>query len=296
MKMGEFAWKCKEVHCYLPSTEPYSPWSKSAENAIWELKKEAAQKLTWSGVPQQLWCFALEYELYVRLHTAHEIYTLDGHVSEMVVSVDHLAPKVLAGVSYHEEVDECAIGVLLYELLVGVPPFHNGEPHVSTKTSLPHTMSKSAKGLISNLLEEDPMKRLPLEGLLKHNFVFKPSGGRFFSQAEKLKPNSKSKTCVTADHCEAKGGKTAKTGKEWQLSDFELGHHLRKGAYGRVFLARKHCTKHIVVIKIINKLTAAKDEQQVQIPREINCQNCLHHKNIARTYGYFLTGMTSTLY
>jgi hypothetical protein len=39
MKPGEFARKCKEAHCYLQSTEPYSPWSNSAECEIRELKK-----------------------------------------------------------------------------------------------------------------------------------------------------------------------------------------------------------------------------------------------------------------
>eukprot|EP00804_Cyclotella_cryptica_P025829 CCRYP_002699-RA/>CCRYP_002699-RA protein AED:0.25 eAED:0.20 QI:0/-1/0/1/-1/1/1/0/678 len=85
MKMGEFAWKCKEAHCYLWSTEPYSPWSNSTEREIRKLKKGAARKLTRSGAPQQLWCFALEYELYVRSHTAHDIYRLDGRVPETIV-------------------------------------------------------------------------------------------------------------------------------------------------------------------------------------------------------------------
>ncbi len=33
-----------------------------------------------------LWCFALEYKSYVCLHTAHDIYQLDGCVPKMVVS------------------------------------------------------------------------------------------------------------------------------------------------------------------------------------------------------------------
>ncbi|KAL3786440.1 hypothetical protein HJC23_011021 [Cyclotella cryptica] len=86
MKMGEFAWKCKEAHCCLRSTEPYSPWSNSAEHEIRELKKGAAWKLTRSGAPQWLWCFALEYKSYVRSHTVHGIYRLDGPVPETIVS------------------------------------------------------------------------------------------------------------------------------------------------------------------------------------------------------------------
>ena len=86
MKLGAFARKCKEASCYLQSAEPHSPWSNSAEREIWELKKGAGRKLTRSGAPRQLWCFALEYEAYVRSHTAHDIYRLDGRVPETVVS------------------------------------------------------------------------------------------------------------------------------------------------------------------------------------------------------------------
>ena len=86
MKLGEFARKCKEARCYLRGTEPYSPWSNSAEREIRELKKGAARKLTRSGAPRRLWCFALEYESYIRSHTAHDIFQLDGRVPETVVS------------------------------------------------------------------------------------------------------------------------------------------------------------------------------------------------------------------
>jgi hypothetical protein len=85
-KLGKFAWKCKEAHCYLQSTKPNSPWSNSTKQEIRELKKGDARKLTRSGAPQWMWCFALEYESYVRSHTAHDIYCLDGHIPETVVS------------------------------------------------------------------------------------------------------------------------------------------------------------------------------------------------------------------
>ncbi|KAL7475679.1 hypothetical protein ACHAW6_001592 [Cyclotella cf. meneghiniana] len=85
MKLGEFARKCKEAHCYLRSTESYSPWSNSADHEIREVKKGKARKLMWSGVPLRLWCLALEYELYVCLHTAYDIFQLDKHVPVMVV-------------------------------------------------------------------------------------------------------------------------------------------------------------------------------------------------------------------
>ena len=67
------------------SMEPYFPWSNSTERAIRELKKGTARKLTWSGAPKWLWCFALEYELHVCSHTAHDIYHLDDHIPETIV-------------------------------------------------------------------------------------------------------------------------------------------------------------------------------------------------------------------
>jgi hypothetical protein len=86
MQLEGFARKCKEASCYLQSMEPYSPWSNSTEHEIRELKKCVARKLTRSGVPCRLWCFAREYKSYDRSHTAHGIYHLDGQVPETVVS------------------------------------------------------------------------------------------------------------------------------------------------------------------------------------------------------------------
>ncbi len=85
MKLGEFALKYKEATSYLQGSKPHSPWSNSTKHEIRELKKGAARKLTWSGAPRRLWCFALEYESYVRLHTAHDIYQLDGCIPKMVI-------------------------------------------------------------------------------------------------------------------------------------------------------------------------------------------------------------------
>eukprot|EP00804_Cyclotella_cryptica_P023948 CCRYP_010054-RA/>CCRYP_010054-RA protein AED:0.31 eAED:0.32 QI:0/0/0/1/0.5/0.33/3/0/420 len=84
MRLGEFARKCKEASCLLQSTEPYSPWSNSAECEIRELKKGAARKLTRG--PSPVVVLVPEYEAYVRSHTAHDIYCLDRRVPETVVS------------------------------------------------------------------------------------------------------------------------------------------------------------------------------------------------------------------
>eukprot|EP00804_Cyclotella_cryptica_P013947 CCRYP_002465-RA/>CCRYP_002465-RA protein AED:0.03 eAED:0.04 QI:0/0/0/0.83/0.6/0.5/6/0/916 len=77
MKMGEFAQKCKDAHCYLQSTEPYSPWSNSVKREIRELKKGAARKLT-RGTGAMLWSTSRTSDRTPR----------NGRVPETIVSVE----------------------------------------------------------------------------------------------------------------------------------------------------------------------------------------------------------------
>ena len=64
---------------------PYTPWSNDAEREINELKKGAGHKLLQSRAPKLLWDDCFELEAYNRSNTAHEIYKLDGEVSETVM-------------------------------------------------------------------------------------------------------------------------------------------------------------------------------------------------------------------
>lgn len=86
LRKGEFGRKCKEAFCYLKGTEPYSPWQNAAERENKELKKGAGRKMTASGAPLKTWDWALEFESYIRSHTAHNIYKLDGRVPESIIS------------------------------------------------------------------------------------------------------------------------------------------------------------------------------------------------------------------
>eukprot|EP00956_Cyclotella_meneghiniana_P033966 scaffold100692_cov59-Cyclotella_meneghiniana.AAC.1 len=86
LRKGEFGRKCKEAFCYLKGTEPYSPWQNAAERENKELKKGAGRKMTASGAPLKVWDWALEMESYIRSHTAHNIYKLDGRVPESIIS------------------------------------------------------------------------------------------------------------------------------------------------------------------------------------------------------------------
>lgn len=46
-------------------------------------------------------------------------------MSSLVGTPLYMAPEILSGKKYNEEVDWWAIGVILYVLLVGYPPFES---------------------------------------------------------------------------------------------------------------------------------------------------------------------------
>ena len=93
---------------------------------------------------------------------------------------NYIAPEILeakAGHSY--EVDVWSLGVIIYTLLIGKPPFET--PDVKTTYqkikkgtfSFPENVpiSESAKNLITKILVLDPSKRPNLEEIMAHPFI-----------------------------------------------------------------------------------------------------------------------------
>ena len=81
-------------------------------------------------------------------------------------SPDYMSPEMLGQSGYGLLVDYYSLGVLLYELLVGQPPFYmkSGKERfvLSQKTQInfPKQISQSCRNLISGLLNSDPQKRI----------------------------------------------------------------------------------------------------------------------------------------
>ena len=87
------------------------------------------------------------------------------------------SPEMLLKKGYDTRVDIWAIGVLIFELLVGRPPFVSDGQHsiedniVHGRINWPNSMNLLAKNLITKLLKLDPDQRPTLEEILQHQFI-----------------------------------------------------------------------------------------------------------------------------
>ncbi|KAA6381255.1 MAG: putative Calcium/calmodulin-dependent protein kinase type 1 [Streblomastix strix] len=91
---------------------------------------------------------------------------------------DYVAPEVLARKGYDAECDLWSLGVIMYVLLCGYPPFYDDNDailyekiqsgHFAYDSPVWETVSAPAKDLISKLLVVDPKKRFTIVQALKH--------------------------------------------------------------------------------------------------------------------------------
>jgi serine/threonine protein kinase len=79
---------------------------------------------------------------------------------------DYLAPEIIKGVSHGKAVDWWGVGVLLFEMMTGQPPF-TGSNHkelyqhiISDDVIFPEHIPPSARSLIRALLTKEPEKRI----------------------------------------------------------------------------------------------------------------------------------------
>lgn len=92
---------------------------------------------------------------------------------------NYIAPEILDGKTGHSfEVDVWSLGVIIYTLIIGKPPFETQDVKTTYKRikmnaySFPEAavISEAAKALITEILNKDPSKRPTLDQLLAHDF------------------------------------------------------------------------------------------------------------------------------
>ena len=93
---------------------------------------------------------------------------------------NYIAPEVLEGKSGHSyEVDIWSLGVIIYTLIIGKPPFETTDVKATYRRirqnsySFPEhiNISDAARDLITRILTGDPKRRPNLDEIMNHEFI-----------------------------------------------------------------------------------------------------------------------------
>eukprot|EP01022_Parablepharisma_sp_SALTPOND_P013318 TRINITY_DN1774_c3_g1_i1.p3 TRINITY_DN1774_c3_g1~~TRINITY_DN1774_c3_g1_i1.p3 ORF type:complete len:406 (-),score=68.49 TRINITY_DN1774_c3_g1_i1:169-1386(-) len=139
-------------------------------------------------------------------------------------TAEYIAPEIVNGIGHNKQVDWWGLGILLYEMLVGVPPFHSKNQHIlfqyiTTKDIIfpdPKRyniiISEEAKDIIKKLLRKKPAERLgagnDVDDVLAHPF-FKPIDAQKLLNKElvpEYKPKVNEKDKYDLQHFGAESG------------------------------------------------------------------------------------------
>ncbi|KAJ3429318.1 aurora a [Anaeramoeba flamelloides] len=94
-------------------------------------------------------------------------------------TLDYLPPEMVVGNSYDHSVDKWSLGVLLYEFLVGAPPFETRnrlqtyQKIAKVKFTFPNHVSNLAQDLVKKMLKKNPSDRISFQQFLNHPWIKK---------------------------------------------------------------------------------------------------------------------------
>ncbi|KAI8074403.1 Anthranilamide 10 bound To Auroraa [Gongronella butleri] len=106
--------------------------------------------------------------------------SFDTRRSTFCGTLDYLPPEMVEGRNHDSKADVWALGVLVYEMLCGKPPFEDADEHheiyrriLEADIKYPDFISKDARDLINKLLQRRAIDRMPLRDVLRHPFITK---------------------------------------------------------------------------------------------------------------------------
>ncbi|XP_022038790.1 probable serine/threonine protein kinase IRE4 isoform X1 [Helianthus annuus] len=106
-------------------------------------------------------------------HHLENEWSVDKRERSAVGTPDYLAPEILLGTEHGYAADWWSVGIILFELITGIPPFNSDHPErifyniLNAKIpwpSIPNEMSCEAQDMINRFLIHDPNQRLGAHG------------------------------------------------------------------------------------------------------------------------------------
>ncbi|KAJ0979187.1 hypothetical protein J5N97_014661 [Dioscorea zingiberensis] len=129
--------------------------------------------------------------------------------NSMCGTIEYMAPEILLGKGHDKAADWWSVGILLFEMLTGKPPFVGGNRAkvqgkiMKDKIKLPPFLSSEAHSLLKDLLQKESSKRLGSgprgSNEIKNHKWFKPINWRKLDAREiqpSFRPNVAGKNCV----------------------------------------------------------------------------------------------------
>ena len=129
---------------------------------------------------------------------AQAVTSIEGGASTFCGSPSYMAPEVLLGTGHGFPVDWWSFGTLLYEMLVGVPPFYSRNLHAMYRAILhgelrvPKFVGSAARSLLEGLLQREVPRRLGTKGdaarVRRHRFFRGHDFARVLARVRRAQP------------------------------------------------------------------------------------------------------------
>ncbi len=199
-------------------------------------------------------------------------------ISKVLVRPEYLSPERVTGIRATPSSDIYGLGVLLYELLVGAPPFKTRELHLSAATPLLPASLVPWQVLFDGCFTRDPALRFPsvaaLRGALQ-SVVALPSeivAGRELDETSVIEGRIES----SAPRGEVKVGDI--------LGNYEILSLLGEGGMGKVYLAEHLSLGRRVALKVLRPEMGRHPELVQRFVQEARAVNRSRHPHIVEVF------------